>query len=199
MAHRAISANRISRSPVAGGHGAHGAVGARGKGRPGARGWWRGASGGQVAHRAVGARGEGEAGGAGLAAWGAQPCLRMLRKYAIRVTISLIGEEEIMTPTRKIPAVLRGRPRRRLLRGYARPSTLEGAARLMDLGGALDNYQVSLPSYRGRRRGREAAAIREIWGEVGQYLRGAIGQFESENGLSVAPTGRRTRRPTLRS
>ena len=104
-----------------------------------------------------------------------------------------------MTPTRKIPHVLRGRPRRRILRGYAQPSALEGVARLMDMGGALDNYEVSLPSHRGRHMGREAAALREVWAEVGQYLHGAIGQFESENGLSAAPTGRRTRRYTRRS
>ena len=88
-----------------------------------------------------------------------------------------------MTLTNKVP---------RAFLSYPRPSFWEGGARLLDLGGTLDDYQVSWRLYRHGVSSREACAvdIREIWLEVGQYLHNAIGQFEQENGLSGASVKR---------
>ena len=61
---------------------------------------------------------------------------------------------------------------------YARPSFLEGLARIVDLGGTMNEYNVS-PS------GQEAdaVAIWMDWAVIGQDMRDAIGSFEEEETL----------------
>ena len=67
---------------------------------------------------------------------------------------------------------------------YARPSFMEGMARLMDFGGALDDYDI--PYLDDLRAGRVpdvsvpeiepgAEAIHECWVTVGNHLRSAMG------------------------
>ena len=75
---------------------------------------------------------------------------------------------------------------------------LEGAARIFDFGGTLNQYD--LPYVEELRDGRvpklwysgpesDAEAIREIWVQVGQYLYGAIGEFEEAEGLTPVDRG----------
>ena len=70
--------------------------------------------------------------------------------------------------------------------GYAQPSFLEGMARILDFGGTLEEYDIPylddlregrIPRFRDSKDDTEA--IRQVWIEVGQYLYGAIGEFES--------------------
>ncbi len=58
---------------------------------------------------------------------------------------------------------------------YARPSFFEGMARIMDIGGTLNEYNAS-------RTGAEADVIALMmdWNAVGQDLRRAIGEYETE-------------------
>ena len=60
---------------------------------------------------------------------------------------------------------------------YVRPSFLEGMARIMDFGGTL-NYYPRRRSVHKSGPEADAAALREHWEAVGQYIRDAIGQFE---------------------
>ncbi len=67
----------------------------------------------------------------------------------------------------------------------------DGMARIVDFGGALDDYYVDelvriYEDLRVRRLGApsgpeaEAETVRIVWDEVGQCIRNAIGVFESE-------------------
>ena len=67
---------------------------------------------------------------------------------------------------------------------YARPSFLEGAARLLDFGGALDDYDIPylddllagrVPDFTAHGPESDAEAIHECWVEVGNCLRSAMG------------------------
>lgn len=60
---------------------------------------------------------------------------------------------------------------------YARPSFLEGMARIFDFTGALDYHsRRSIIAKSGPEA--DAAALREHWEAVGQYIHDAIGHFE---------------------
>ena len=72
---------------------------------------------------------------------------------------------------------------------YAHPSPVEGMARVLDIGGTLNQYDAEdwMEIYRGmraRRRARptgpeaQAEAIRQVWLNVGQHLRDAMGYYE---------------------
>ena len=74
---------------------------------------------------------------------------------------------------------------------YARPSFVEGMARVLDIGGTLNQYHVPdledfLEDIYAKRLAAptgpeaDAAAIREIWVEVGHHLYRAMGHFESQ-------------------
>ena len=77
---------------------------------------------------------------------------------------------------------------------YARPSFLEGVARLLDFGGALDNY--SIPGIDELRAGRiptdliapeaDVAAMRGDWIAVGEYIRDAMGEIAAASGTPGA-------------
>lgn len=60
---------------------------------------------------------------------------------------------------------------------FARPSFLEGIGRLVDFGGALDQYNTSLTPEQA-----DIIAMRMDWEAVGEDLRHAIEQYEHEVG-----------------
>ena len=76
---------------------------------------------------------------------------------------------------------------------YARPSFLEGIARLLDFGGALDNYGI--PYLNDLRAGRipthltrpetDVAAMRADWIAVGEYIRDAMAEISTATGAST--------------
>ena len=81
----------------------------------------------------------------------------------------------------------------KLLRiNYARPSFLEGAARLLDFGGALDDYDI--PYLDDLRAGRipadltrpetDAEAMRGDWIAVGEYIRDAMDEISAVSGTT---------------
>lgn len=75
---------------------------------------------------------------------------------------------------------------------YARPSFLEGIARLLDFGGALDNYGI--PYLDDLRAGRvpthltrpetDVAAMRADWIAVGECIRDAMTEISATTGAS---------------
>ena len=65
---------------------------------------------------------------------------------------------------------------------YARPSFLEGLARIVDLGGAMNEYNASPTGQEA-----DAVAIWMDWAAVGQDIRDAIGAFEIEEAEELAP------------
>ena len=60
---------------------------------------------------------------------------------------------------------------------YARPSFLEGMARVLDVGGTLNVYR--LPAMKATTREETIVALRQHWADVGQFMRDAIGEFET--------------------
>lgn len=64
---------------------------------------------------------------------------------------------------------------------YARPSFIEGLARIFDFGGTLNEYNVS-------RTGQEAdmVALRMDWAAIGQDIRNAVGEFETDEAEELA-------------
>ena len=58
---------------------------------------------------------------------------------------------------------------------YARPSFLEGMARVMDFGGALNEYNTFLSD-----EDADFVALWMDWSAVGQDMRDAMSMYESE-------------------
>lgn len=75
---------------------------------------------------------------------------------------------------------------------YARPSFLEGVARLLDFGGALDNYGI--PDLNELQAGRipthltrpetDVAAMRGDWIAVGECIQDAMAEISATTGAS---------------
>ena len=81
-----------------------------------------------------------------------------------------------------------------------RPSFLEGMARVMDVSGALNQYdaadfeEIAAEIHRRYSAGptgpeAEVEAIRQVWIAVGRHLYDAIGQFEAAGHYKLKSSG----------
>ena len=69
---------------------------------------------------------------------------------------------------------------------YSRPSFFEGAASVMDIGGALVEYNSSPSADEA-----DVNAIRSDWRQVGEDLEAAINAVAAETGVTTVKRGRR--------